>query len=234
MGSTSSVRVATSHAERTLGPRRVAVGDVEPRPLVGEGRAEPIHPLGGRPGCIRAEERRVAEGDLHVVEPPADERFQGDGVDVMRLDPIEQLVVQVHRLLAGEPEQDLAEALVLVAADELAVRLAEAAAAAELGPAGPLLERLPVDLDRGRSSCVAVPGGAPVAGRLRDRCPASATRRPGGSVGSGVAARPTIQDAPSRSAVRSHADRRLTWNRIAVDPPTAERTGADRAGEETR
>ena len=126
-----------------MGLRRVAVGDEEPRPLLGEGRGGADSPDRGRPGCIRAQEGRVAEGDLHVVEPPADERFQRDGVDVMRLDPIEELVVQLHRLLAGEPEQDLVETLVLVASDELAVRFAEAAAAAELGTARPLLAACP-------------------------------------------------------------------------------------------
>ena len=234
MGSTSSVRAASSHAARTLGLRRVAVGDGEPRTPVGEGRAEPIHPLGGRPGCIGAQEGRVAERDLHVVEPAADERLQGHGVDVMRLDPIEQLVVQVHRLLAGEPEQDLAEALVLVAADELAMRLAEAAAAAELGAAGPLLERLPVQLDRGGP--VALP--LQVERPLQDVFGIAARSAGDGDVLRERRARASRPDRPyrrPRAGVLSGAMPigGRTWSRIAVDPPTAERTGADRVGEET-
>jgi hypothetical protein len=169
VGSTSSVRVAASHAERRWAFAESRSG-TKSRDRWSESAARSsIHPLRGRPGCIRAQEGRVAEGDLHVVEAPPDERFQRDGVDVMRLDPVEQLVVELHRLLAREPEQDLVEALVLVATDELAVRFAEAAAAAELGAAGPLLERLPVHLDGGGPVPLPFQVAAPVARPHPDR-----------------------------------------------------------------
>ena len=98
------------------GLRRGPVADREAGTTQLQGLAEPSDPLRDVLARVGGEELGVAERDLQVVKPPADERLQRDGVDVLRLDPLEQLIVERQRLVARQPEQDLAEALVLVAA----------------------------------------------------------------------------------------------------------------------
>ncbi len=82
----------------------------------------------------------------------------------MRLDPFEQLVIHRQRAVAGVLQQDIAEALVLVAADEPVVGLAESPAMDEVGTAGPAREGLVVGLDRGGP----VPLALEVQGALED------------------------------------------------------------------
>ena len=132
--------------------------------------------------------------------------------------------------LAGEPEQDVAEALVLVAADELEVDLAEVLALAELGAAGPELVGLVVDLGRGGPLLLALgrqrllERRVGVAGDdLRGVGPASARRarsrrrrRGGGGARSGGA--------------KNQASRRVAVSRIAVDPLGRGASASDPAG----
>ena len=93
--------------------------------------------LGGVHRLVRLEEGRVPERDFHVVIAAADQRFERDRVDVVQVDPLEYLVVERQRLVPRELEQDLAEALILVAAAEPIVRLTKTLAKAEFGAARP-------------------------------------------------------------------------------------------------
>ena len=62
---------------------------------------------------VRPDEERVAQGHFEVVEPVADQRLEGDGIDIVVLDPLEDFVVEVDRLLSRQPQEHAAEAGVL-------------------------------------------------------------------------------------------------------------------------
>ena len=75
------------------------------------------------------------------------ERFKENRIDVVRLDPLEHLVVEIDRLFVRQPQEDGAKTRVGVAAIQPEVDLAKPEPSAEVDPAGPPLESLVVEVN---------------------------------------------------------------------------------------
>ena len=129
--------------------------------MLAELLAQPGHAFGSRVGHVRLDEERVAQGHFEVVEPVADQRLKGNGIDIVRLNALEDLGVEVDRLFLGKPQQDTAKTDVLITADQLEMELTESEATAELGLGW---ASAPPPCDRSRwppPSCAGARGRAP-------------------------------------------------------------------------
>ena len=98
-------------------------------------------------GRVRLQEQGVAECHFQVVQPVANQWLQRNGIDIVRLDPVQNLGIQVDRLLPRKPQKNTAKAHVLVTPDQLEVEFAEPEPATVLGSTRPVLNSLPVRLD---------------------------------------------------------------------------------------
>ena len=215
-----------------------AVRDGQVRAVLAERSRSQVTRSGAAGRRVGLEEDRVAERDLEVIEAVADQRLQRHGVDVVRLDPLEDLVVELGGLIVRQGEQDVAEAGVRVAAMQLEVDLAEPEPPAELDAAGPAFEGLAVDLDR----------GGPVRGRRSLSRPRARARAAGSAVadadgdrrraGGIEPRRPRRRSRPTRPGTSSprrrtqptHGRRSPAWEREAKARSSSHhRPGRDRS-----
>ena len=109
--------------------------------------AEPLHALGRGRRRVGLDEDRIAESDLEVIESVPDQGLERHRIDVVGLDALEDLIVELDRLIVRQAQQNLQEAAVGVAAVQLEMDLAQSEAAAEIDAARPALDRVVVRLD---------------------------------------------------------------------------------------
>ena len=139
---------AASQLEDAMRTAAGRSGMDERRAIALERVAQPGDAVRSCRGGVGFHKDRIAEGDLEIVEAVADQRLERHGIDVARLDALENLVVKIDGLFVGQAEQDIAKAAVGVAAVELEMDFAKTKPAAEIGAAGPALDGVVIGLDR--------------------------------------------------------------------------------------
>ena len=86
------------------------VGNVQLRAILTQCSRSQVDALGGGRRRVGLDENRVAQRDLEVVEPVADQRLERHRVDVVGLDAFDDLVVEIDGLIVRQAKQDIAKA----------------------------------------------------------------------------------------------------------------------------